>query len=285
MNAQKGDEMAQLEYLAREPQEQAAGTNIQGVRDDILAIFGPDQRLDQPIRKRAKPVTRKASQRLIIAALSVGGSVTAIALGVFGGWSVFQSSSGAPAEQQRYAALQSAKVSTRTSAKSNSALDETQPDPVVASDLIAAPSNATSSLSAALPGPASSAREVALKPQLKASAARGHTVAPIVTSVKIDRPVEADDHREAIPSYGLQKPSCLTVGDCIQEQLRDGERDVAVAYERATLAGVRSRTLSEYRDEWIRARRLAQRRPQEAGRIYAMIASDLGLLAADPTIE
>ena len=75
------------------------------------------------------------------------------------------------------------------------------------------------------------------------------------------------------------------MSECLESRLRAGERGVARAYDTAMTAGVWARTLREYRAEWIRARGLAMRKPQEAIRIYGMIGSDLRLLAADPTLD
>jgi len=102
---------------------------------------------------------------------------------------------------------------------------------------------------------------------------------------RVERLVPVPDRRPALASVATRREACFDEASCLAPQLRAAERGVAVAYDQATQAQVRAGTLRDYRDEWLRARRVAARRPREALRIYGMIAADLRLFAEDTPDE
>jgi len=94
-------------------------------------------------------------------------------------------------------------------------------------------------------------------------------------------PRMAPDRDTRFATAATQRADCFDDASCLAPQLQAAERTVAIAYDRATAAQVRAGTLRDYRDEWVRARRVALKRPREALRIYGMIVSDLRLFADD----
>jgi hypothetical protein len=294
--AAKGGKMAQSEDLAPDWQTFDSPAGVRGVRDDMVAIFGPDQRADlKPLLNRAEPVRSSGSRRMVLAAVTICGVATMLTAGVVGGMRVLNTPhNGSPESSGVYKVAEFSPGSPTEAAAAESLA---QPNPVPVSSLkdgqVAATPSLTSATASASVSPAAttpivvepSSAEAAVRRSSGAPAERADVVAPAELPARLDRTVGAVGARALITPDFVPGPSCSSAYECLEPQLRSTEQGVAAAYERATIAGVRPKTLRDYRAEWIRARSLATKRPQEAIRLYGMIGSDLRLLAVDPTID
>jgi hypothetical protein len=240
---------------------------IKGVADDMAAIFGPALRREPaalPVPVRAGRRRRKRGPWLAI--FGAGGVVTMLAAGVIGGNTAMEAPATAPA--------------TRVAAKRVTAPPRQAPAAIEASPPVA--------LAAATPTqpplPAAVAEGLISEPAPPAAVPYAGPAAAVPqrsAPPRLERPAPAPDSRAAITTVSSQRAACYDEASCLAPQLRTAERSVAVAYDRATQAQVRAGTLRDYRDEWLRARRVALKRPREALRIYGMIASDLRVFAED----
>lgn len=273
----------------------------------MVAIFGPDQRADAtPLRDRTVPARTNGRRRVIVAALSLCGVATMLTAGVVGGTRVFDAVP--QGERSRGDLARDDRRPSRTPPQPVAVAGADRPAPVPVSDppmeTAAAPVPETALPAAPVAPPAdmvvastdgsryadvadapATRTDVVVRRGAEAVAPQRVAVLPAGGPRNADRMPRADEGRPAVAFASTRRTGCATVRECLQPQLRAGEQGVAAAYQRATIAGVRAKTLREYRDEWIRARGLAVKRPQEAIRIYGMIGSDLRLLASDPTIE
>lgn len=259
------------------------GSGIDSVKDDMAAIFGSKQRADaKPPLSRAMPAKRKVSRTPLYAALSVCGVATMLVAGVVGGQSVLIV---APAKSERSGPMPAVKQAPAIPSTSMAAVSPTQSRPVMSAGFPAQldvstpslPSIPTTEAAFPLKAPTSNVSIVRTN--------RGTGPVPAVLAQHLDQTAASSGDRLKQASAPVLRADCLTVSDCLEFQLRAGENGVARAYETATIAGVRPKTLREYQAEWIRARAVAIKQPQEAIRIYGMIRSDLRLLAADPTLD
>lgn len=238
---------------------------IRDVADDMAAIFGPAQRTDVvalPDRGRREAPHRR--RRGWLAAMAAGGVAAMLAAGVVGGSNVLEPPAAIPAKTGR-------KPVSVTPAPRAVALPE--PVQIAAAPMASDPAAATPAadepprLPKPAPRPVAPEQVAALPPGIVASRSEPPRTAP---------------DRDARPTLvSTQRADCFDDATCLAPQLQAAERTVAIAYDRATAAQVRAGTLRDYRDEWIRARRVALGRPREALRIYGMIASDLRLFADD----
>ena len=282
--------MAHFEDRAADRQTSAASRSITHVKDDMVAIFGSDQRIDPKPTGRPQSV-RPSSRRGMVIAASLGGAGLMLAAGVVGGKSVLNAaSSGTSKTSGLYKAANFPLPNPRQEAAVASPV---QRGPVVAlkpEPEKGAPTPAVAPIHpVTASGTTASTRQGALTDLADAGLQRTPDVAPrriaiLAQSADVSRPAATEDKRAKSTPPLVSRPSCSTNG-CVDPRLPADEQEVATAYQEATIAGVRPKTLREYRAEWLRARGLASKRPAEAARVYRMIKSDLRLLAADPTID
>ena len=257
-----------------------------GVADDMAAIFGREQRSDAvalPVLARPDRVRRR--RRPWRAVLATGGVVTMLAVGVVAGSTVMEAPDAVPVKavaarrttpppRQAAAPVELAAPAMPVAPVAPVALAATTVQPSVPPVPAGEP--------AAMPPPVSAA------PRARAGVAEDVADAlprPVPRSEPVERLVPVPDRRPALASVATRREACFDEASCLAPQLRAAERGVAVAYDQATQAQVRAGTLRDYRDEWLRARRVAARRPREALRIYGMIAADLRLFAEDTPDE
>ncbi len=262
---------------------------IRAVADDMTAIFGATHRGDLP-NDRAPALVPQRRHRAWRALVAVGGVATMITAGLIGGSAVLDSGA-APA--QRAAPK---RIATRPAAA-----------PTVAPVMVAAATVPTPT-----PGDTAEAQDyrgdtedrgdtgyrgdaddrAGADYRVDSAPADGATPAPPAAAARQtaradERPIVVPRPRRAERPVAIDRAppalyaarTCYDEASCLAPQLQAAERTVAVAYDRATAAQVRNGTLRDYRDEWLRARRVSQRRPREALRIYGMIAADLQLYA------
>jgi hypothetical protein len=251
------------------PQTSQATPKIKGVADDMAAIFGRELRSDAaalPILVRPEQLHRK--RRPWLAALAAGGVVTMLAAGIVGGSNVME----APVA----AAAKSVATKRPHPLPQPAAVPVVAPQPVQVAD-------ATPSLP---PSPVTVEEDAPVTPE--AAAPRPYVTnrdivadaPPRPVAPRVERPSYAPERAAALATAPARS-TCFDEASCLAPQLRSAERTVAVAYDQATMAQVRAGTLRDYRDEWLRARRVAVKRPREALRIYGMIAADLHVFAED----
>jgi len=266
--------------------------SMMGVKDDMVAIFGSDQRSDEQAMIRAQPAQSRTRRKVIIAALTVCGLASMLAAGVVGGKSVLHADARRAAEASGLYKVPKVPSSPRQSVGTDSGVQlmsniavpaEVEPGQStarpVASVQPTTPASPPRSVADANPAgrvTQRGANQVTMRDEVPQAVALGPEARP---------PVEGDTERAQSVPASLDRPSCSTRADCFAPLLRSREQEVAAAYEQAAIAGVRPKTLREYRSEWSRARRLIATRPAEAARVYGMVAADLRLLAADPTTD
>ncbi|MGK6322515.1 hypothetical protein ACMGDM_05465 [Sphingomonas sp. DT-51] len=123
---------------------------------------------------------------------------------------------------------------------------------------------------------------MAAQPAAAVPRPRAYALAPRVPSTVRALP---DTRRGAVKQVRRWDDGCLDDISCAGARLYDADGAVADAYAEATQQGVSARLLRDYRDEWLRARRVGRDRPREALRLYGMIGADLRTLAADADTE
>lgn len=295
--------MAHSDYPASDGRAPQGVPNISSVKDDMVAIFGPDQRADAPSPlARVVPAKPKGNRAPIYAALSVCGVATMLVAGVVGGQNVVNGApmpsksarmmhatsrdAVAPSKPPVLASLSSPRALAGAELTAGSPALSTAPAPAPAPSVVSPPTRSNRATPEALPVEAPVPRRASVRDANVRDGRDDRTAAVISVAVARRAPTAAVDDRRSQPALAVApQPECSTISECLESRLRAGERGVARAYDTAMTAGVRARTLREYRAEWIRARGLAMRKPQEAIRIYGMIGSDLRLLAADPTLD
>jgi len=254
-----------------------------GVADDMAAIFGREQRSDAvalPVLARPDRVRRR--RRPWRAVLATGGVVTMLAVGVVAGSTVMEAPDAVPVKA--VAARRTTPPPRQAAAPVGLAAPAMPVAPVALAATTVLPSvpPVLAGEPAAMPPPVAA-------PVSAASRARAGVAEDVADAVPRSEPVErlvpVPDRRPALASVATRREACFDEASCLAPQLRAAERGVAVAYDQATQAQVRAGTLRDYRDEWLRARRVAARRPREALRIYGMIAADLRLFAEDTPDE
>jgi len=227
----------------------------------------------------ARPDRVRRRRRPWRAVLATGGVVTMLAVGVVAGSTVMEAPDAVPAK---------AVAARRTTPPPRQAAAPVE---------LAAPAMpvalAATTVQPSVP-PVPAGEPAALPPPVSAASRAREGVAedvadalprPVPRSEPVERLVPVLDRRPALASVATRREACFDEASCLAPQLRAAERGVAVAYDQATQAQVRAGTLRDYRDEWLRARRVAARRPREALRIYGMIAADLRLFAEDTPDE
>lgn len=271
--------MAQPNACAPAPEMDEAASRAQSVRDDIFAIFGGDQRTQTSTAStRVKPSKAKRRGKLSLAVLSLSGVAIMAAAGVLAGTNAIEPA----APKKDVVSTKIAKVTIPPHSEALLPPAAVQPVQLQASDVaVTGIDQSTPALEAA---PTRPKGEVTLHSQSK------QTAAPRTSNIKVvaDKIEPTDDNGDnpvVIDSETAGRVSCRTAEECLQSRIRRDDQRVASSYEMAAAAGVRSSLLRDYGDEWIGARGLAKKRPQEAIRIYGMIDSDLRLLAADPTVQ
>ncbi len=285
--------MAHFEDRAAGRQTFPASTSITDVNGDMVAIFGPDQRIDPKPTGRTQSV-RPSSRRGMIIATFLGVAGLMLAAGVVGGKSVLNAaSSGASATSGVYKAAnfplpnsrQEAALASRVQRSPVLAL-KSEPEKGAPTPAIAPiqPVTASATTASARQSAGSGLADAGLQPVPDVVPRRSAIFVQSAASADVARPAAVEDRRAKSTPPIVGRPSCSLNG-CVDPRLPSDEQEVASAYQEATIAGVRSRTLRDYRAEWVRARGLASKRPAEAARIYGMIKSALRLLAADPTID
>lgn len=248
------------------PKRPDVSPKIRAVADDMAAIFGPAQRTDMvALPDRLRRDTPRRPRRGWLALLAAGGVVTMLAAGVVGGSNVLAPPAVVPTKAVRRAASPTPPPRVDTVAA---------PEPV---QLAAAPMPSDSSASV----PAADA-----PPPVTEPAARPLSPEPVAAPAPKAMPSRSEpriapDRDTRLATVSTRRTDCFDEASCLAPQLQAAERTVAVAYDRAIAAQVRAGTLRDYRDEWVRARRVALKRPREALRIYGMIISDLRLFADD----
>lgn len=246
-----------------------ATPKIKGVADDMAAIFGRELRsAPAALPVLAHPERLRRKRRPWLAMLAAGGVVTMLTAGIVGGSNVMEAPAAAPAKR----------IATKRPQPlpQPAAVPAVAPQPVQIAD-------ATPSLP---PSPNAVADDAPVTPAAPAPRPYVSTrdivaeAPPRPVARPVERPSYAPD-RAAVLATAPTRSACFDEASCLAPQLRSAERTVAVAYDQATMAQVRAGTLRDYRDEWLRARRVAVRRPREALRIYGMIAADLRVFAED----
>ena len=273
----------------------AALTDLTDVKGDMVSIFGSDQQREQTSTDQVEAVPPRRRRNTAIDVSLLGAAGLMLAAGVFAGNSVLNPvASGMSKSDDLYSAAEFRPSGRRQEA-------------------VVAPRGLPAPAAAAAPGPETGASPATVAPVLPHSEPPVHAPAsraaiadvadtetkrvavvaprrvpiPVSTTASVDasRAAAAEDRRPPSNPSPVGRSNCSTLEECADPLLRSDDQDVADAYQQATVAGVRPKTLREYRAEWIRARRLSSRRPAEAAKIYQMIGSDLRLLAADPAIE
>jgi len=279
MSTSKGDDMAHRNVSTPTPEPDQAASRSQSVRDDIFAIFGGDQRVDtSKLLSRAHPLTAKRRGKLSLLALSLCGVGAMLTVGILAGTDVIK-----PAELKKDGApARAAQVTAPTPAESTVLATPSRPVQVDASRYASAPTG--DRVLALERGQTHLNGEPTRHPEQGPPAAPEKPGSDLVSD-HVRRVDQKDDDRLVIASETSGQVACSTAEECLRSRVRYGDQRVAASFEMAAAAGVRSSILRDYRDEWVRARGLAIKRPQEAVRVYGMIDSDLRLLAADPTVE
>lgn len=243
------------------------------VAQDMESIFGAQLRPMAPVVPRPEPEVLSRSRNW--ARLAAVGllSVTAVA-GVLAGKSVTaspaaRSVSTAPA---RAPSIPPAASVAAPAVAQPAAIPASEPRPQVAAEMAAPAMDTTRIIVAApaQPAPAPRPRYVAA-PDGEPAVAPGPPAPAPVTYREPPAPaptrivVDCDRDPQA----------------CFAARLEWADRRTGEAFEDAAAAGVRPKTLREYRSEWNRARGEADSRPGEALRILAMITHDLKQLTND----
>jgi len=247
------------------PKRADAAPKIRDVADDMTAIFGPAQRTDMvALPDRARRDVPRRRRRGWLAALAAGGVATMLAAGVVGGSNVLENPAAVPAKPGR--TLASVTPTPR-------AVAAPEPVRIAAAAMPSDPAASTPAADEPPRAPTPATRPIAPEPVVAAP--------PRVVASRSEPPRMAPDRDTRFATAATQRADCFDDASCLAPQLQAAERTVAIAYDRATAAQVRAGTLRDYRDEWVRARRVALKRPREALRIYGMIVSDLRLFADD----
>ncbi len=231
---------------------------------DMAAIFGEGARVASPRAAASppQPPARRRGKGAGMAALFVGALGAAVAGGVMLGHdAVGPAATGAPAPTlaSRNAAP------PRSVAPAPAAVAPVSLPPVADAGTAEVPAAEASVPAAVPPTPPRAA------PPVFAEAAPVPEAAPAPAAYA--------------PPVRAARMRCFGDVDCLNVRVYETDGEVARAYRTATRAGVPPRTLREYRDEWLRARDVAERRPREALRIYGMIAADLYDLAEDAAAD
>lgn len=273
--------MAKLEFCTAHPQIDQANAGVHRVSDDMVAIFGADQRdVRNGLTDRMLRLRTKKRRTLTLATLSACGIVVMLTTGVIAGTGIFKAA--VPGMPVPATSAQVAKLSNRPRLEYQASPVRIQPASVAYTNVVA--EQVDVSKAASKPKGRSSPNVVAVRRGVGEQAAPGDQVfTPALKAVV--QTARADYPRAGQALEGAARPGCATADECLQSEARDGDKRVMASYEMASAAGVRPATLRDYRDEWLRARGLVARRPQEALRVYGMIESDLRLLAADPSAE
>lgn len=261
--------MIDSDLPATGPQTPQATPKIKGVADDMAAIFGREVRsAPAALPVLAHPERLRRRRRPWLAMLAAGGVLAMLTAGIVGGSNVMEAPVAAPAKR----------VATKR--------PQPLPQPAAVPAVAPQPVQIADATPALPPSPDAGTEDAPVTPE--APAPRPYTPAremsidapPRPVAPRVERPSYAPE-RAAVLATAPVRSACFDEASCLAPQLRSAERTVAIAYDQATMAQVRAGTLRDYRDEWLRARRVAVRRPREALRIYGMIAADLRVFAED----
>ncbi|MEH3038168.1 MAG: hypothetical protein PGN23_17000 [Sphingomonas adhaesiva] len=238
---------------------------------EMAAIFGEGPRIATPRATAPPPPPARPGRRAGMAALFVGALGVAVAGGVMLGRDAVGPAATSPPAPTR--AARSAPLSAplraappRAAALAPTAVAPVSLPPVAAPDVPDDTRGETPAPAVVVPraAPPAFAAAVPVPEAAPAPAPAPATYAPPVRAARM---------------------RCFGEVDCLNVRVYETDGEVARAYRAATRAGVPPRMLREYRDEWLRARDLAERRPREALRLYGMIAADLFDLAEDAAAD
>lgn len=243
---------------------QSPGIPTSGVAEDMAAIFGSAKRVDIPLSAQTVRYAKSSRPRSPLGGVvTVAGLAAMLTAGVLAGQNALN---GAP---------KSAEPRTFQREKTAKARAIPQSEVTVARPLVLKPeasepvSTVTGPAVQAFAHPVIPARLTT--PIERTKSESGPSFVPKSEPIAV-RPNQAA--ASVVPVRGLD---CNDDPGCLQSRLYTADRNLDSAYNDAASAGVNARDLRAYRNEWLRARRLVDDRPNEALRIYGMIASDLRL--------
>ena len=237
-----------------------------GVLDDITVIFGSAAAKAHPCQGSGSIASRVRKPLF-----TVGIIAATVGTGVFVG------NNGQPvANQIPIASVQKSLVSV------------TRPP------IVPVPMTSEAAVSSAPPLPVSGA-EIATKPLIRTipvlakpfdaqKPSKQPAASKRVRDVRLETPQPIVDQPVTLVAPRATVDCVERSGRCYGARIAAAEQTLAAAYQRALSAGVRPKTLREYRPETERARRSAITDPEQALQLYGLITSDFEALAREPTM-
>ena len=255
------------------------------VAQDMEMIFGALPRQAVPVVPRPEPEVRSRSRNWARLAAMGLLSVTAAA-GVITGNSVTATPAAPPSASEPTIASLATRPPVTAAA------------PALASSSVpaaTAPGERTPTITPASAGGARTFVAAPLQPQTQTQTQTRQAYRPPVTTQQAAEPSVAPAPPAPAPAAyrepqapAAAAPTRIVVDcdrdpqACFAARLEWADRRTGEAFETAAAAGVRPKTLREYRSEWNRARGKADDRPGDALRIMAMITHDLKQLTTHP---